>query len=115
MVRKQTTLRVINGGEAAAAESPATRYVSMQVEGDSMEPTFHHGDLVLVREDERQAPTDGLWVLRWSDAVGVKRCAFRDGTVLAFSDNERYAPMAFDLADPPHGFELVGRVVAGPR
>lgn len=97
------------------AASPADLTV-IRVEGDSMEPTLHDGDDILVdRGDGGSRMRDGIYVLRIDDALVVKRLAIHPVTrrVTVQSDNPAYA----DWPDcSPDEIHCIGRVIwAGRR
>jgi hypothetical protein len=77
------------------------------VAGDSMNPTLHDGDEILVDRTPRQW-RDGVHVLRVGDSLLVKRLVFeRPGQVRVISDNRSYDP--YDL--PLDEVAIIGRVV----
>lgn len=83
----------------------------IRVEGDSMMPTLADGDDILVdRSDAGQRLRDGIYVLRFEEALIVKRVALNPAgrTVSIRSDNPAYPGW------PDCGLEavdIVGRVV----
>lgn len=88
----------------------------IRVEGDSMEPTLHDGDDILIdRGDAGPRMRDGIYVLRIDDALVVKRLALHPVTrrVTVQSDNPAYA----DWPDcSPDEISCIGRVIwAGRR
>lgn len=102
-------LRQLTG--ASAADLTVIR-----VEGDSMEPTLHDGDDILIdRGDAVSRMRDGIYVLRIDDALVVKRLALHPVTrrVTVQSDNPAYA----DWPDcSPDEIHCIGRVIwAGRR
>jgi phage repressor protein C with HTH and peptisase S24 domain len=77
------------------------------VAGDSMIPTLHDGDEILVDRTPR-AWRDGVHVARVGDSLLVKRLVFeRPGQVRVISDNRSYDP--YDL--PLDEIAIIGRVV----
>lgn len=80
---------------------------AISVAGDSMEPTLHDGDEIVV--DRRQRPLrDGVYVVRIDGALLVKRLEMgRSGLLLLRSDNKAYDPLEL----PPAEVEVIGRVV----
>lgn len=77
------------------------------VAGDSMNPTLHDGDEILVDRTPRPW-RDGVHVLRVGDSLLVKRLVFeRPGQVRVISDNRSYDP--YDL--PLEEVSIIGRVV----
>jgi phage repressor protein C with HTH and peptisase S24 domain len=66
----------------------------VRVEGDSMSPTLNAGDDILVDlGDAAERLRDGIYVLRFDEAVVVKRLALNPvgGRVTIQSDNPAYA------------------------
>lgn len=88
----------------------------IRVEGDSMEPTLHDGDDILIdRGDSAARMRDGIYVLRIDDALVVKRLALHpvNRRVTVQSDNPAYS----DWPDcSPDEIHCIGRVIwAGRR
>lgn len=82
----------------------------VDVSGDSMEPTFHDGDILLVDRSKNNLQTDGIYVFRDEKDMYVKRVERQlGGRILLKSDNSRYESYYFD---PDHyGNKVFGRVV----
>ncbi len=78
--------------------------------GDSMEPTIHHSDLVLIdRSQEMLRVSDQLWALHAGSIAMIKRVrVMPDGVVLLVSDN----PDVSDYRLGENELQLIGRVVA---
>lgn len=78
--------------------------------GDSMEPTIHHSDLVLIdRSQEMLRVSDQLWALHAGSIAMIKRIrVMPDGAVLLVSDN----PDVSDYQLGENELHLIGRVVA---
>lgn len=88
----------------------------LKVEGDSMEPTLRHGEMVFLdTKAAQEALSAGIWVFSIRGQLFVKRLEPRpDGEVLAHSDNPAYSSFPVDLSHP--SFKLIGRVAwAGRR
>lgn len=80
---------------------------SVEVIGDSMEPSLRDGDEILV-ERISGPPRDGVHVVRLDGALLVKRLdTSRPGRLMLISDNRAYPPIEADLADA----QVIGRVV----
>ncbi len=84
----------------------------LDVVGDSMEPTLHCGDTILV--NVAQANTgkmrDGIYVFRLDDTISVKRIRPRlDGSLDILSDNSLYPP--FHLTQNELSAKIIGRVI----
>lgn len=81
--------------------------------GDSMEPTLHDSDLLLIDTDQRQlVSADRIWVLTYADCGMIKRLRpVPNGGVEVWSDKKEVSPfIAFDGE-----LEIIGRVVAVQR
>ena len=83
----------------------------IKVTGDSMEPTLGEGDDILVdRSDAADRVRDGIYVLRFDDALNVKRIAIQpEGRRFTVrSDNPAYP--SWSDCDPSR-IDIIGRVV----
>ena len=83
----------------------------IRVEGDSMVPTLHHGDDIMVNMDDGAARLrDGIYVLRRDGELYVKRIARSavGGLVSIISDNAAYPPIE---RCPVDDLAIVGRVI----
>ncbi len=91
--------------------APPDRLAVIQVAGDSMEPTLHHGDHVLIDRTVTRWTRDGLYVMRYdvSDEVMVKRLEWNAGprTFTIRSDNRAYG----EKEVPADQVIIVGRVL----
>lgn len=78
--------------------------------GDSMEPTIHNNDTLVVHLG-RNKPSDGhIYIFRNGDELFVKRYQSMLGTWRLISDNSFYS--ALDIPkEEQHQFEVVGQVV----
>jgi len=81
---------------------------SLNVLGDSMEPTFRDGDIVFVNRTIKDIQKGGIFVLSTPVGLFVKRLRLKiDGTVEMMSDNPSYPTEMIDM----NGVELIGKVV----
>lgn len=74
-------------------QAKSTSLSIINVVGDSMEPTLHDGDEVLVDvSDEQSKLRDGIYVLRMDGALNVKRVAIepQGRKISVVSDNAAY-------------------------
>lgn len=79
------------------------------VKGDSMEPTLRDDDVVMIDTTKTSLDYDGLFVLRWGDALHVKRVGrATNGSVRIISDNGSIYP-AVDMER--REIAVVGKVV----
>jgi phage repressor protein C with HTH and peptisase S24 domain len=78
--------------------------------GDSMEPTIHHSDLLLIDTAQRHLNmADKIWAVAYANCGAVKRLRPRaDGGVAMSSDN----PLVSDQIAFDGEMQLLGRVVA---
>lgn len=81
-----------------------------RADGDSMEPTIHDADMVLIDRSRRRPSRDGIYGLRWDDSLLLKRVAVdpRNGLLTLSSDNTRYPTYA---EVRPDSVDLIGRSV----
>jgi phage repressor protein C with HTH and peptisase S24 domain len=85
------------------------------VRGESMEPTFHTGDIVLLDTKATQV-SEGIYVLRIDSALFVKRLhRLPAGMLRVISDNPMYEPFMINLKQPPDDFAVIGRVLWSMR
>lgn len=86
-------------------------YFALQIRGDSMEPKFSNGDVVIVRQQEDADDGDIVIALvNGNDAVCKRLRKYRDGIVL-MSSNPAYEPMYFsgkEVTDTP--VKIIGKV-----
>lgn len=86
------------------------RLAVLRISGDSMWPTLHHGDSVLVDMTVTAIGRDGIYVIRLGDEVQCKRCSRHpvSGALTIASDNAAY-PTYQDVR--PAGLSVLGRVI----
>jgi phage repressor protein C with HTH and peptisase S24 domain len=93
---------------------PATSLRAIRARGDSMLPTIHHGELVLLdsRHPDRN-PGDGIWVVRFDGQLLLKRIQRIPGHILRiYGDNPAYTPIEISIDHPPDDLAILARVVA---
>jgi len=90
--------------------APPERLAVLRISGDSMWPTLHHGDSVLVDMTVTAVGRDGIYVIRVGDEVQCKRCSRHpvSGSLTIASDNAAY-PTYQDVR--PAGLSVLGRVI----
>lgn len=81
----------------------------ISVKGDSMEPTLHDDDVVMLDMSKTSLGYEGLFVIRIADVLHVKRLSHsRPGHVLVISDNKaKYPEREYSTDD----IEVVGKVL----
>lgn len=81
----------------------------ISVKGDSMEPTLLDDDIVLLDRSKTNLSFDGLFVLRFDDALHVKRIgrAPQPGHITIISDNRSFPAIVAKRDD----IEAVGKVL----
>lgn len=90
-------------------DAHANELAIIRVKGHSMEPTLMDDDHVLVDRTKRNLSYDGLFVIRFDDALHVKRIgrSATRGNVLVISDHPAYR----DLDMPKDDLDVIGRVL----
>ena len=87
------------------------RLALLTVEGDSMEPTIRHEDLILVDLEQNRIQRDSIYVLRIDNALMAKRIQRgHDGSLHVISDNKAYKEFTL-VKNELDSLEILGRVV----
>lgn len=77
--------------------------------GDSMEPTYRDGDILLIDTGIRQHDLDAIYVLYLNDKMYIKTLQRQpDGSILMISDNPKYKPYEIKATDQ---VDVQGRVI----
>jgi phage repressor protein C with HTH and peptisase S24 domain len=80
--------------------------------GDSMEPTFRSGDLLLVDRNKARMKGDGIYLINFDEGLIVKRLEWMmDGTVVIRGDNTSVSREQKLTAIEMEKLNLLGRVV----
>jgi phage repressor protein C with HTH and peptisase S24 domain len=80
--------------------------------GDSMEPTFRSGDLLLVDRKKARMKGDGIYLINFDDGLMVKRLEWMmDSTVVIRGDNTSVSREQKITAIEMEKLHLLGRVV----
>ena len=88
--------------------------VLVMMTGESMEPTLGKNDVILVNRRIGSARSDGIYLVRFGDALLVKRLQFLpDSSIRVISDNPAYEP--FSVSPASQEFIIIGRVVWAGR
>lgn len=82
---------------------------AIRVKGESMEPTLLDDDMVLIDLTKKSLDYDGLFVLRYGEALQVKRIGrgSKRDTVMVIADNSRYPPVEVDRRE----LDVIGKVL----
>lgn len=87
-------------------------YFALQIRGDSMEPKFSEGDVVIVRKQESADDGDIAVVLVNGNEATVKKIKRRMDGIMLIPNNPSYDPMFYsnqEIATLP--IAIIGRVV----
>ncbi|QRY97127.1 helix-turn-helix transcriptional regulator [Sphingomonas paucimobilis] len=88
--------------------TPPSKLTIARGMGDSMMPTLHDGDMVIIDRSQRTVrDQDAIWALTVGDIAMIKRLRVKSDRVLLLSDNERVPP---DEATHDE-INIVGRVI----
>ena len=88
--------------------TPPSKLTIARGMGDSMMPTLHDGDMVIIDRSQRTVrDQDAIWALTVGDIAMIKRLRVKADRVLLLSDNDRVPP---DEATPDE-INIVGRVI----
>ena len=100
--RRQWLRRVTN--------APLDMLGVIQAHGDSMEPTLHSGDHLLVDRADTNPRRDGIYVISWDGAINVKRVTvdYASKTLSVSSDNPLHPT---NQGVHPDALTVLGRVV----
>lgn len=81
----------------------------LKVKGDSMEPTLKDGDWVLADISRNFPESDGMYLLRLSTGLAVKRLqgSITPGSITIKSDNPKYDSANVQLSD----ITILGRII----
>ena len=82
------------------------KIAALTVDGDSMYPTLHRGDMVVC--DSCGWSGEGIYALRMSGSGFVKRLTKAPGKIVIISDNPKYPPM--EEPEESQDIQIIGRV-----
>ena len=87
------------------------RLALIEAAGDSMMPTIHSGDLLLIDLCITRIEQDAIYAINVDGMLYVKRIQKRlDGTVIVKSDNPAYEEQRFNASEA-EALRIVGRVI----
>lgn len=103
---------IIDTEEISEAMATTGEFFGLQIHGDSMEPKFSEGDVVIVRQqDDAESGDIVIATINGNEATCKRLRKYRDGIEL-ISNNPNYKPMFFsneDILRKP--IRIIGRVV----
>lgn len=70
----------------------ADKLVFVSATGDSMLPTIHHGDLLLINREVNSAKEEGIYVIRSGKQIWIKRIQGLPNGIRLMSDNKTLYP-----------------------
>lgn len=89
---------------------------AVDIEGDSMEPELHDGDVAIVDTDEEPKNDDIVVMYDKADELGyIKRYRMTDNCIMFISLNPAYDTMVFPLSDFTDRIVIHGKVIAVNR
>lgn len=86
-------------------------YELITASGDSMEPTFRNGDLIVVDRQDRDLKRDGVFCVLVDGDLYIKRVQRIPGAILFISDNSLYRPFEIPIKEVEFRLQVLGRVV----
>lgn len=84
--------------------------VFVSISGDSMLPTLHDGDRVLVDMSQKSVSHEGLYLLQSEDGLMAKRLSDKQGELSVVSDNPEYDNWIIPL-DARENNPVAGKIV----
>lgn len=80
----------------------------IQVSGDSMFPTLHDGDFVVIDETKAYG-VDGIYAINLHNQILIKRLKFKlDGTIQIISDNKDYEMEVYNPNETQIPLHIIG-------
>ena len=94
----------------SVSNAPLDQLVVIEADGDSMEPSIHDGDHMLVDRTQTNPRRDGIYVINWDGHINVKRVTTDPARkrIVISSDNPKYPP---NEAVRPDEVAVLGRVI----
>lgn len=88
-------------------------YFALKIKGESMEPKFSNGDVVIVKkQDDIESGEIGVVIVNGCDATVKKIVKQANGIMLVASNNEVYPPKFFDRESIENlPVKIIGKVV----
>lgn len=91
-------------------DAPLDKLFTLTVDGESMAPTLHNGDLILIDCTRQNPASEGMFLINRDGDLIVKRLykSLADGSLNIYSDNPSYAS---ESNVPPGEIDVIGRVM----
>lgn len=103
---------IIDTEEISEELARTGKFFGLRIQGDSMEPDIHNGDIVIVRQQD-DAESDEIVIALVNGNDGVcKRLKKYESSIALVSTNANYEPMYFsqrEIIDKP--VRIIGKVV----
>jgi phage repressor protein C with HTH and peptisase S24 domain len=95
-----------------ARKGQMSQMVLMRVDGDSMEPEIHHGDVVLIDQSQTTPRAGALYAVGVEDLVYIKMVDTLPGKIILKSCNSAYSHLEIDArGDLSNGIRIIGKAV----
>lgn len=78
--------------------------------GDSMEPTFHDSDILVIDSRQKYLDRDGIWCFTFEGNLYAKRLQITPKGLEVLSDNPNYSPFLISKEDAARVY-VHGRVI----
>lgn len=89
-----------------------SQMVLMRVDGDSMEPEIHHGDVVLIDQSQTTPRAGVMFAIGVEDLVYIKMVDSKPGKIILKSLNQDYEPLEIDSrGDLADGIRIIGKAI----
>lgn len=84
-------------------------YYSFKISDDSMEPTFHNGDIVIIEKSQNKKELVGCFLIQAEFSTTIRRIEHIIGstTLRIIADNQKYATYEQDMGN----VKLIGKAV----
>ena len=105
-VFEETEMSITIPSEALPTGLDPDTCIALRVEGDSMEPTIHSGDILVIDHSDRDPLGGRAYVVRSASGLIIKRLRQEAGAWIMASDNPDFPPRAMAGED-----RILGRVL----
>lgn len=89
-----------------------SQMVLMRVDGDSMEPEIHHGDVILIDQSQTTPRAGAMFAVGVEDLVYIKMVDSKPGKIILKSLNPAYEALEIDSrGDLVEGIRIIGKAI----